>query len=83
MPKSIDEILNDPQLNEILDRLETNKKSKKVLNVDSDIKNFMEIVEWVKENRHEPVAAEYGSNERKLYSRLKGIKKRHSDDELA
>ena len=64
MPKSIDEILNDPQLNEILDRLETNKKSKKVLNVDSDIKNFMEIVEWVKENRHEPVAAEYGSNER-------------------
>ena len=83
MPKSIDEILNDPQLNEILDRLETNKKSKKVLNVDPDIKKFMEIVEWVKENGHEPVAAEYGSNERKLYSRLKGIRKRHSDDELA
>ena len=41
MPKSIDEILNDPQLNEILDRLETNKKSKKVLNVDTDIKKFM------------------------------------------
>lgn len=63
MPKSIDEILNDPQLNEILDRLETNKKSKKVLNIDPDIKKFMEIVEWVKENGHEPVAAEYGSNE--------------------
>ena len=44
MPKSIDEILKDPQLNEILDRLETNKKSKKVLNVDTDIKKFMEIV---------------------------------------
>lgn len=83
MPKSIDEILNDPQLNEILDRLETNKKSKKVLNVNPDIKKFMEIVEWVKENGHEPVAAEYGSNERKLYSRLKGIRKRHSNDELA
>lgn len=83
MPKSIDEILNDPQLNEILDRLETSKKSKKVLNVDIDIKKFMEIVEWVKENGHEPVAAEYGSNERKLYSRLKGIKKRHSNEELA
>ena len=83
MPKSIDEILKDPQLNEILDRLETNKKSKKISNVDPDIKKFIEIVEWVKENGHEPVAAEYGSNERKLYSRLKGIKKRHSDDELA
>lgn len=83
MPKSIDEILDDPQLNEILDRLETNKKSKKISNVDPDIKKFIEIVEWVKENGHEPVAAEYGSNERKLYSRLKGIKKRYSDDELA
>lgn len=83
MPKSIDEILDDPQLNEILDRLETNKKSKKISNVDPDIKKFIEIVEWVKENGHEPVAAEYGSNERKLYSRLKGIKKRYSADELA
>ena len=33
MPKSIDEILDDPQLNEILDRLETNKKSKKIKKV--------------------------------------------------
>ena len=48
MPKSIDEILDDPQLNEILDRLETNKKSKKISNVDPDIKKFIEIVEWVK-----------------------------------
>ncbi|KPN79066.1 uncharacterized protein RZ56_12430 [Apilactobacillus kunkeei] len=72
--RSIDDILNDPELDNILQPLNTVKKESYV---DSDIKSLKEIEEWVKDNGRRPINTREDLTERSMFHRLKGLKNKY------
>ena len=46
--RTIDDILSDPEVLEILKPFEKNLKAK---SIDYEIRNFQELTDWVKENK--------------------------------
>lgn len=71
--RTIDDILSDPEVLEILKPFEKNLKAK---SIDYEIRNFQELTDWVKENKREPEKVNSWNTERKMYSRLKGFRER-------
>lgn len=65
--------LEDVFKDELFDELVESIKPKKVVRVDPEIEKFQEIIDWVKEHGIEPTQSRV-MKERKLYSRLKGIR---------
>lgn len=71
--RTIDDILSDPEVLEILKPFEKNLKAK---SIDYEIRNFQELTDWVKENKRVPEKVNSWNTERKMYSRLKGFRER-------
>lgn len=65
--------LKDVFKDELFDELVESIKPKKEVRVDPEIEKFQEIIDWVKEHGIEPTQSRV-MKERKLYSRLKGIR---------
>lgn len=65
--------LDDVFADSLFDELVKGIQPKEVVFVDPEIERFKEIIEWVKENGREPMKSQV-VKERKLYSRLKGIR---------
>lgn len=74
MFRNIDDILNDPELDEILRPLNT--KSKETY-VDPDIKNLKEVEDWVRNNKRMPQNTIQDLTERSMFHRLKGLQKKY------
>lgn len=74
--KTLDDIFNDSLFDDLISELKP--KERKML--DPDIEKFNEILEWIKENGEEPQKVT-NLKERKLYSRLKGIREDESRKE--
>lgn len=72
--RSIDDILNDPELDDILQPLNTVKKESYV---DPDIKSLKEIEDWVKDNGRRPINTREDLTERSMFHRLKGLKNKY------
>lgn len=74
MFRNIDDILNDPELDEILRPLNT--KSKETY-VDPDIKSLKEVEDWVRNNKRMPQNTIQDLTERSMFHRLKGLQKKY------
>lgn len=66
---TLEEIFED----ELFDELVAGIMNNRVVSVDGDMEKFQEIIEWVKIHGAEPSQSR-NIKERKLYSRLKGIR---------
>ncbi|OXC09268.1 hypothetical protein AYP76_00210 [Ligilactobacillus agilis] len=81
--RTLDDILNDPDLDELLKPLQ--KKVKPVA-VDPDVQAFQEVEDWVKANGRKPKNTRTDLKERSMYHKLKGMLKKydklHSYDTL-
>ncbi|WP_127058639.1 hypothetical protein [Veillonella ratti] len=69
--------LEDVFADDIFDKLVAEIKPKRNIPLDPEIEKFQEIVNWIKENGREPKLSR-NLIERKLYSRLKGIRNKPS-----
>ena len=72
--RTIDEILNDPGLDELLKPL-IEKKEKSY--VDPDVKSLKEVEEWVNKNGRNPTDTKSDIKERGMFHRLKGLKNKY------
>ncbi|MEW4354252.1 GIY-YIG nuclease family protein [Streptococcus pneumoniae] len=73
--KSLEDIFQDEEF----DKLVESAKPKKIERVDPDIEKFQEIIHWIKEHGDEPQKSR-DLKERKLASRLKGLRDRTAED---
>lgn len=71
--RTLDDILNDDALEELLRPLQ---KPKKTTPIDPDIQIFKDIEEWVKEHRRRPEQSRTNLKERSMFSKLKGLQKK-------
>ena len=71
---TLEDIFADSSFDELVKEIHP----KKIDRLDPDIEKFQEIVEWVRENGNQPTKAR-NITERKLYSRLKGIRNKPED----
>lgn len=71
---TLEDIFADSSFDELVKEIHP----KKIDRLDPDIEKFQEIVEWVRENGKEPTKSR-NMTERKLYSRLKGIRNKPED----
>lgn len=67
--RSLEDIFNDPDAAKILV-----SKKKKVVSHDPEVENFREVTEWVKSHDGKRPEKTMDLTERKMFSRLKGIK---------
>ena len=65
--------LEDVFADDLFDVLVEDIKPKKSIIIDGEIERFQEIIDWMKEHGREPTKSKV-MKERKLYSRLKGIR---------
>ena len=72
--RTLDDILNDPDLDELLKPLQ--KKVKPVA-VDPDVQAFQEVEDWVKANGRKPQNTRTDLKERSMYHKLKGMLKKY------
>lgn len=72
--RTIDDVLNDPELDNILQPLNTSKNENYV---DPDIKFLKEIEDWVKDNGRLPTDTKEDLTERSMFHRLKGLKNKY------
>lgn len=72
--RTIDDIFNDPDLDQLLAPLEKKPKSKAM---DSDIRSFEEVEDWVKEHGRKPENTRTDVTERRMFHRLKGLQKKY------
>lgn len=72
--RTIDEVLNDPGLDELLKPLTEKKKEPYV---DPDVKNLKEVENWVNENGRKPTNTKSDLTERSMFHRLKGLKNKY------
>lgn len=81
--RTIDDIFNDPDLDQLLAPLEKKPKSKAT---DPDIHFFEEVQGWVKKHGRKPENTRTDLTERRMFHRLKGLQKKydklHDYDEL-
>lgn len=81
--RTIDDIFNDPDFDQLLAPLEKKPKNKAM---DPDIRSFEEVQDWVKEHGHKPENTRTDLIERQMFHRLKGFQKKydklHDYDEL-
>lgn len=73
--RSLDDILNDPDLDDIIKPLE--KKPKRVV-TDPDVQALQEVETWVKENGRKPENTRTDLKERSMFHKLKGMIKKYS-----
>lgn len=71
--RSLDDVFNDPDFEKLI----VPKEKKKAITYDPEVEGFIEIQNWVKKNHREPEKTRDISrlSERKLASRLEGIRK--------
>ncbi|CQR25844.1 hypothetical protein BN1356_02191 [Streptococcus varani] len=65
--------LEDIFADSLFDGLVESIRPKEVKKLDPDIERFQEIIEWIEQNGEEPRQSRV-MKERKLYSRLKGLR---------
>ena len=73
--RSLDDILDDPDLDDIIKPLE--KKPKRVTS-DPDVQALQEVETWVKENGRKPENTRTDLKERSMFHKLKGMIKKYS-----
>ena len=71
--RTLDDILNDDALDELLKPLQ---KPKKTTPIDPDIQIFKDIEEWVKKHGRRPEQSRKNLKERSMFSKLKGLQKK-------
>ncbi|RBR31642.1 GIY-YIG nuclease family protein [Enterococcus cecorum] len=71
--RTLDDILNDDALDELLKPLQ---KPKKTTPIDPDIQIFKDIEEWVKKHGRRPEQSRTNLKERSMFSKLKGLQKK-------
>lgn len=74
--RSIDDILNDPDLDDLIEPVEEKKKR---ISVNPDVQSLHEIEEWVRKNARMPQNSEDNLNERSMYHKLLGLQKKASE----
>ena len=74
--RSSDDILNDPDLDDLIEPVEERKKR---VSVNYDVKSLHEIEEWVRKNARMPQNSEDNLNERSMYHKLLGLQKKASE----
>lgn len=63
--RSIDDILNDPDLDDLIEPVEERKKR---VSVNYDVKSLQEIEEWVRKNNRMPQDSRNDLKERSMYT---------------
>lgn len=77
---SLDEVFADAEIQKIFqERHEENKPKRKIYS-NPDIETVIEINEWFEEHGAEPTKADVGSDERRLYNRLIGLREDRGGD---
>ena len=71
--RTLDDILNDDALDELLKPLQNPKKTTPI---DPDIQIFKDIEEWVKKHWRRPEQSRTNLKERSMFSKLKGLQKK-------
>lgn len=74
--RSIDDILNDPDLDDLIEPVE---KSKKRVSVNYDVKSLQEIEEWVRKNNRMPQDSRNDLKERSMYHKLLGLQRKGNE----
>lgn len=73
--RSIEDILEDPDLDDIIKPLE--KKAKPIA-TDPDVQALQEVEDWVKENGRKPENTRKDLKERSMFHKLKGMMKKYT-----
>ena len=74
--RSIDDILNDPDLDDLIEPVEERKKR---VSVNYDVKSLQEIEEWVRKNNRMPQDSRNDLKERSMYHKLLGLKRKGNE----